>query len=280
MSNELPDDLTADSVDKVLENLTKIANYSHDANSRMGYFAALYFHVTVAIRDACRPPDPPRPFSWLTFDCPTRMESFDVIFANRYLAAYDSYRHGKPLTKSWQLSFDAAPSGTYSIMQQLMLGMSAHIMLDLGIAGAELCPTQEALDAFKDDFDKVNWILASVVPFMDCKLDSLSEVYEKLSHRKIERVMVDSAMVLVREVCWSFAERLVSLGPEEQKRAIAARDTFTMELGKEIVMHMGPIYTEMAAVEEKDIAHIIEVLASTDECTRDFLRSAAARHLS
>ena len=41
----------ADTIDEVVERLTEIVEWSRAANSRLGYFAALYRKVTVKIRE-------------------------------------------------------------------------------------------------------------------------------------------------------------------------------------------------------------------------------------
>ncbi len=71
-----------------------------------------------------------------------RMERLDVEFADRYLDAFYAYRDGRPLTKSWQVTFEAAENKNLLILQHLLLGMNAHINLDLGIATAKISPSK------------------------------------------------------------------------------------------------------------------------------------------
>lgn len=65
------------------------------------------------------------------------MEIFDSLFAQRFFDAFDSYHGGEPVTKSWVVAFDASGANEYLVMQHMLLGINAHINLDLGISAAE-----------------------------------------------------------------------------------------------------------------------------------------------
>jgi hypothetical protein len=48
------------------------------------------------------------------------------------------------------------------MLQRLLVGINAHINLDLGIAAAETAPGQ-ALAGLRRDFDRINEIIASLI---------------------------------------------------------------------------------------------------------------------
>ena len=150
----------ARSIDEVIERLRIIVGETQDANSTMGYFAALYRRVTVEVK---------RKIAEGYFDDNARMERLDVLFANRYLEAYDAYREERPLTRSWRFAFDAAGSWHYIVLQHLFLGMNAHINLDLGIATAQAAPGSAIL-SLENDFKKINTILLSLIDEVEAKL--------------------------------------------------------------------------------------------------------------
>ena len=84
----------SENIDKIIEKLTDIIDTSIQTKSRQGYFAALYRKVTIRIKEG---------IAENFFDNGERMERFDVIFANRYLAAYEAYQnHDKP-SQSWAI---------------------------------------------------------------------------------------------------------------------------------------------------------------------------------
>ena len=69
-------------VDDVLHNIEKIIDWAIKAESHIGYFAALYKRITLAIRDAVND---------RAFDDGPRMEKLDVAFAQRYFDALNAY---------------------------------------------------------------------------------------------------------------------------------------------------------------------------------------------
>ena len=78
-------------IGEVIAELTAIVEWAKSANSRLGYFPALYRNVTIKVRDGIA--------SGLFEDGP-RMERLDVLFASRYLAAFNGWREGKPGRKT------------------------------------------------------------------------------------------------------------------------------------------------------------------------------------
>lgn len=81
------------------------------------------------------------------------MERLDVVFANRYLKAFEKYQNIQAPTRSWQLTFEASKRWWPTVFQYLLLGMNAHIYLDLDIAAARTSP-RDALHALKIDILK------------------------------------------------------------------------------------------------------------------------------
>jgi hypothetical protein len=59
------------------------------------------------------------------------MEKLDVTFAGRYLAALESYRAQQNTSRCWIAAFETANKWSPIILQQLLIGMNAHINFDL-----------------------------------------------------------------------------------------------------------------------------------------------------
>ncbi len=140
-------------IDEVVSALDAIIQSAYDNASRLGYFAALYRRVTLAVRDGIRAG---------SFDNGPLMEQLDVVFASRYLDALATFRAGGNTTRSWMVAFRGCDDANLLILQQLLAGMNAHINLDLGIAAAQVSPGQQ-LTQLKPDFDQINAVLASMV---------------------------------------------------------------------------------------------------------------------
>mgnify|MGYP001070305221 FL=1 len=120
--------MPANSITEVIVQLTEIVEKSRRENSQLGYFAALYRKVTIRIRDGIAKRE---------FDDNERMERLDVIFANRYIDAYNAFKSNQTPTQSWSIAFIASQNTNLLILQHLLLGINAHINLDLGIAAAQ-----------------------------------------------------------------------------------------------------------------------------------------------
>ena len=206
-----PQDHESQTIDEVIERLTRIVEESHETPSRAGYFAALYRQVTIEVRDG---------IAEGFFDDGPRMERLDVIFANRYLAEYDRFQSSRQTeTMSWQIAFDATDRWWPITLQHLLLGMNAHINLDLAIATAETAPSSE-MHALRGDFEKINTILSSLI---DRSQDALSSIWcplwvlDRLGGRTDEMIM-NLSLEKARDAAWDCAMRLSALQGESPRR--------------------------------------------------------------
>ncbi|MGB0949593.1 MAG: DUF5995 family protein [Marinirhabdus sp.] len=89
-------------------------------------------------------------------------------------------------------------------MQQLLLGINAHINLDLGIAVAETVGDDGDLAGFKNDFNK---ILDSMVNDVQNKIGKVSPLFyllEKVGRGREDKV-VSFSINVARDGAWLFA---------------------------------------------------------------------------
>ena len=164
--------MRASTIDEVIENLDGVIARARRQDSRAGYFPALYRKVTVRVKEGIRDG---------VFEDGERMERLDVIFASRYLEAVSAVARGEPTTRSWAVSFRAARSWWPIVLQHLLLGMNAHINLDLGIAAARTAPGAE-LASLENDFNTINDVLAKLVNGVK---EELTAVWPRL--RRLDR---------------------------------------------------------------------------------------------
>ena len=242
-----------ETIDGVVERLSKIIERSIEDDSRLGYFAALYNRVTQRVREGVKNCE---------FEDNERMEQLDVVFANRYLAAYDAYHAGEAPSRCWLLSFEKARSPHPIVLQHLLLGMNAHIHLDLGVAAARTCPGKELM-GLMGDFEKINEVLASLAPEVEQELSEVSPVFGKLTKlvASDQKKILDFSMSKAREDAWHFACTLASLPKDEQAAQIAHRDRSTVEIG-EALLHLGPAASLVRLHESLDVADNIRKLAT------------------
>lgn len=244
-------------IDRVLADLTVVVDRAWEEESRLGYFAALYRRVTEKVKEGI-----------LTgfFDDGPRMDRLDFTFASRYLDALATFEAGGSPTACWQVAFDAAGNYRPIILQQLVVGINAHINLDLGIAAARVSPGDE-LPALRGDFDRINQILAGLVSLVEKQIGELSPWFAFLARVAGEdgvRV-VEFSMNVARDEAWAFARRLAPLPEAEQAPPIAQRDRETKWLGRN-VLHPGWLLDAVAFVvrlrETNDVRRVIDTLAA------------------
>lgn len=240
-------------IDGVIDRLQFIIKDSIARQDRLGYFAALYNRVTLAVRDGIKAGK---------FQDGPRMEALDVIFAGRYLAAYDAYRSGELPSISWFKAFNAALSGNYIVLQHLLAGMNAHINLDLGVAAARVA-AGSAINGLQGDFNKINDVLATLTPVVEQQLDDCSPGFKELSGiaPKLELKMVGFSMEKARAAAWAFALELAPLKHLPQVARMATRD-MQASLVTDAVLNDGLVVRLIRARESTDVAHNIQVLAT------------------
>ena len=189
--------LKADTIDGVIHSLDRIIAWSKQHKKQTGYFAALYRKVTVRVRDGIQHGE---------FENGERMEKLDVIFANRYLEAFEAYCHQQPTTCVWQLAFELGEKWSPIVLQHLMIGMNAHINLDLGIAAAQTVDHAE-LPSLKTDFDNINTLLASLVNEVQDELAHIWPPFKWIDRfaGKTDEALADWGMKQARDQAWQFA---------------------------------------------------------------------------
>lgn len=220
----------ARTINEVAHQLTAIIEWSKQNNSRTGYFAALYRKVIIQAKKGIEEG---------LFDNGPRIERLDVIFANRYLQACYQYQTGQTPTQSWVCAFDETGHWWPIVLQHLLLGMNAHINLDLGIAVAETVPPGELPD-LKSDFDKINQILASLVGDVQNELAEIWPMLRLLNRYlgSVETSLINFSMAKARDAAWSFAETLSPLTLEQRQQEIADKDE-AISLFSSVISHPG-----------------------------------------
>ena len=219
--------MLAKDIDEVIDLLSQIIDEERDNNSPNGYFPALYRKVTIEVKEK---------IAEGYFEDGPRMEKLDVVFANRYLEAYYAFKNGEPLTMSWKLAFQAGLKGKPIVLQHLFLGMSAHINLDLGIAAAQVS-RQADIEALKNDFNKINEILSSLVNEVQAQLSRilpLLKLVDKMAGRWDE-ALADFSMDIARKGAWQVAQDLSEIGKEDlQAHYIDTQDFRVHKFGNRI----------------------------------------------
>lgn len=242
-------------IDEVLSALDNIITDAIRTNSPKGYFAALYRTVTAKVKEG---------IAQNRFEDGARMEKLDVIFANRYLVAYEAYYAGKPCSMAWKLAFDEVNNNQLLVLHHLFLGMGAHIMLDLGVAAAQTCPKTE-IRGLQKDFNEINVLLSSMVGGVEEKLSIISPLFFLVDFfgGVADEKLADFCMKIARTIAWENALALAPLyDSSDWEKKIHKIDTAAFLFGEALIPRGVAKYSTrfVRFWEEKSVAKCIEIL--------------------
>ncbi len=249
--------MPAKTIDEVISALDGIIEKECANNSCMAYFPILYRKVTVRIKEGIINNE---------FENNQRMEKLDVLFANRYIDAYESLGNNKPITKSWKKAFEVAKNGKLLIMQHLLLGINAHINLDLGIAVSETVGDDGELMNFENDFYKINAILGSMIANVKTKIISVSPLFGLLDRfgKGREDKIVSFSINIARDGAWLFANQY-HISPNKANE-LKDRDTVIAILAEKLITQKSWLLKYLVKTiyffEKKDVPQIVAVLKS------------------
>ena len=251
-----PKFVTADSFDTAADQLQTLIDWAKDAEHRVGYFAAVYKRVTLALKQAAETDQ---------FEDGARMSRLAGIFATRYLMAVNGFFRPAEFTvsESWRASFDQLENPEPVIVQHIQAGINAHTAFDLGMAVNEITGSRD-VDAVRNDFLAVNAVLASQAEDM---LDMVEEISPDLK-RILDAIPGDEALLIgpaikwMREEAWLFVKTL-ELFPGTRFNVIPAdvKDSWVFVLTSTLFNGlMAVVFDGIAEQESRDVRRNIEVL--------------------
>jgi hypothetical protein len=200
-----------ESLDDAVRELTALERLFREARDRRAIFLTVYGTVSQAVR---------RRVADGFFGDNAWVGRYTVAFANLYRTALHAYERKAPVPRAWTLCFDAALRGDGLVLQDLLLGVNAHINRDLAVALSEVSigPDREA--RYRDHV-AVNEVLASV---MQEATDRLSLAYapglaglDELAGELDEMLGVFSLEV-ARESAWESAASLANARHDLERR--------------------------------------------------------------
>ena len=247
-------------IQQVVDALGTIINWSIEASSRLGYFAALYKRVTIAVGIAVAEGK---------FEDGARLERLDAAFANRYFDALNGHFHPDRFprpTHSWQVTFDAASRPEPILAQHMFAGVNAHIGLDLGIAAEAICPGPQ-LTTLQEDFNRINAVLASQVTGVVEDINELSPVLAELYAvlKKDQINLINDTVQGYRDSAWRFATILAATPGFADPAAIVVRDLQIAQQGALIYKPPLPISAFVSAIAARESRDIVSNLQALDE---------------
>lgn len=189
-------------VDDIILELTSIVKYAIDNKNKVGYFAILYCYVTKQIKVE---------INNNTFEDNARMEKLDVEFAKRYIRAFYSWLENpneinENLTKSWKVAFDFSSNNSSMMIQHILLGINAHINLDLGLSTSQTTFPGNLTNIWKD-YDTINTILGNLTHTVENFLaqNSLFVKLIKKYGKNAETLLANFSIDVARAGAWYFS---------------------------------------------------------------------------
>jgi Family of unknown function (DUF5995) len=238
---------------EVIARLDAIVAGASQQRRRVGYFACLYRHVSRRVEAGIAAGE---------FDDGPRMETLAVTFAARYLAAYEAWSAGAATTRSWAVTFEATRRWSPLILQHLLLGMNAHINLDLGIAAAITAPG-DRLPALAGDFNRINDILGALSAQVRIDVERVSPWIRWVDSidPQTEGVVINFALDRARANAWSVACRLATMGPQQWAAEVDVVDSWTAILGN-LILHPGGLfeYSLLRIVRARESSNVQKVM--------------------
>ena len=141
-------------LDDVVRDFSALETTLRARQDRRCIFVTLYGVVSTEMRDRV---------AANAFNDPVWVHRYAVAFATLYRKAFDAYDAGKTgdVPKAWRLCFDAAAAGTGLVVQDMLLGINAHVNNDLPLAldRVSIGPNRNNR---RRDHDAVNAVLAAV----------------------------------------------------------------------------------------------------------------------
>jgi len=247
--------MAASTIAEVLLQLEKIITESRRTGNRLGIFASLYYKVTARVKEGIDKGE---------FEDGARMERLDVLFANRYLSALETWQSGGQPSACWKTALESTRLSSALILQHLLLGVNAHINLDLGIAAVEAMQGQSFPDIEKD-FDSINTIISSLTYEVINEINQMSPLVSLmgLHSARTESILIQFSITNARDGAWCFAEDLNKRTGAELAALIAKRDQSINTLAGALIHLKGTLRFTIWLIhlfEWKDPARIIDLL--------------------
>lgn len=241
-------------IEDVIDDLNDIVDAAHAAGSRRGYFAALYRATTGEVLRAVEAG---------AFQDPERLVRMDVIFAGLYLRAVREHEAGRPCAGPWAAAFQVEDDVSVPILHHLLLGMNAHINLDLPVS--TVAASGGDLPAIRHDYDQLNGILARMIDRMQAGVNQVSPALARLDRLggPLDELLAASGIHRFRDAAWEEAEALHQNNDHEATLDASVRSTAERLLfSRHLFGWVRDEEPDQAADDREGVRRVIEALAA------------------
>jgi len=202
-------------LDEVVAGLGRLEAELRDRQDRRCMFLTLYRVVSSEMR---------RQVAAGAFDDPEWVHRYAVAFANLYREAFEAYEAGQRgrVPRAWLLCFDAATSRRTLVLQDVFLGVNAHVNHDLAYALFGVSIDPDRARRYRDHA-AVNRVLGSVTERATMQLASLyAPGLTGLDHcaGELDEMISLFSLEVARESAWESALGLANARGEIERGVV------------------------------------------------------------
>ncbi|HYW11430.1 MAG TPA: DUF5995 family protein [Longimicrobium sp.] len=168
--------------------------------------------------------------------------------------------------KSWTVAFEAARGSSLLILQHLLLGMNAHINLDLGIAAAQTAPGRD-LPGLQHDFREISRLLGEMLDDVQDRIARVSPwmgVLDRIGLRTDEEICT-FCLGGSRDLAWKSAQCFASVGAARLPHEINTLDNVVAGLASPIRtpgLFLRPALTAIRLREPREVAPVLDAMSA------------------
>jgi Family of unknown function (DUF5995) len=209
-------------LDEVVDGFSALERTFQQSSDRRSLFLTLYGVVSAAMRTRV---------AERTFEDNAWVERYAVAFANLYRVALERYEAGRrgEIAPAWRLAFDAARAGTGLALQDVLLGVNAHVNHDLPLALSAVSIDPDRTSRYRDH-SAVNRVLGSVT---ERATERLAALYAPglrtmdAAAGRLDELISAFSLEVARESAWESAVSLANARTQVERalvtRLLAAR---------------------------------------------------------
>ena len=211
----MPIESDYESVEDVIQSLVTLEQVFRQGRDRRAIFATAYLVITKALK---------RRVDEGGFQDSAWVARYAVCFGNLYREALSAFERGdlESVPKAWRLSFETSVNGTGLVIQDLVLGINAHINHDLALALAEVGIDPNRPERHQDH-TAVNLVLRATT---DALQDRIGEMYAPIldlldrATGSLDEALANFKVTKARENAWVAAVSLTNAQDEQESGVI------------------------------------------------------------
>lgn len=212
-------------------------------------FLRVYAHMSRRVLTRMESPD--------FFLDPNWLERVALRFAGMYHDACEAYEQGRPCPPAWRLAFDSARSRRSFLLEDVVLGVNAHINNDLpqvlaGVLGEEGdWPDLARMQRRRFDHDQINRLLAEIIGAVEGEVaDHYGRLVRPLGWAmgSLDEVLAALGLKRFRDNTWRQAQFLLAArGEGERAEVVTWIERDALSVGEAVLDWGAPAWTRRAA---------------------------------